>query len=177
MRRPTRVSGFEKKQIVHRPPPDFVRRTLADFNAGLLDAGRAASQLGIGRTRLYQLRTAYLANRNAFSTAASGGDRRADCAGLVPRWRPASRRITPISCPRRSASPVPTDASAARTSASSGRTTARSTSGGPPTPSRLCCSLSTTTPGSISRAASWCRTPPGTTSSGGVCPRSSTLMT
>ena len=77
-RSPGRISRVEKKQIIHRLPSDFVRRTIADFNAGLLDASNAASQLGIGRTRLYELRTAYLANRESYAPTASGGARRAD---------------------------------------------------------------------------------------------------
>jgi hypothetical protein len=77
---------FEKKQISHRLPPGFVRRTLADFNAGLLDATSAASQLGVGRTRLYQLRSAFLANPDSFSPNPSGGDRRGD-------WPPEAKRF------------------------------------------------------------------------------------
>jgi len=65
---------LEKKQIIHRLPADFVLRILADFNGGLLDASSASGQLGIGTTRLYQLRCAWLKERKSFQPGASGGD-------------------------------------------------------------------------------------------------------
>lgn len=49
---------------------------LGDFNAGALDAITAASHLGVSRSRLYQLRTAFLHGRDGFEPTASGGDRR-----------------------------------------------------------------------------------------------------
>lgn len=69
-------SALEKKQLCLRLPPQFVRRTLEDFNACLLDASSAASQLGVGRTRLHQLRTVWLKDPNGFSPKTSGGDQR-----------------------------------------------------------------------------------------------------
>lgn len=57
-------------------PPEFVIRTLKDFNAGRLDAPAAASQLGISRARLYQLRSAWLSCRKSYQPGASGGDHR-----------------------------------------------------------------------------------------------------
>jgi len=69
---------YEKKQLVHRQPAGFVRRILHDFNAGALDAATAASHLGVSRSRLYQLRSAFLQERKSFEPAASGGDRRRD---------------------------------------------------------------------------------------------------
>jgi len=67
---------LEKKQLGHRLPPQFVRRTLEDFNAGLLNADTACSQLRVGRTRLYQLRAAWLKEPDAYATGTSGGDHR-----------------------------------------------------------------------------------------------------
>ena len=67
---------LEKKQLGHRLPPQFVRRTLADFNAGLLDSNTACSQLRVGRTRLYQLRAAWLNDPDAYASVTSGGDQR-----------------------------------------------------------------------------------------------------
>lgn len=62
-----------EKQIIHRLPPDFVRRILADFNDRKLDALTAAAHLGITRSRLYQLRTAFLRNGQSFKPKPSGG--------------------------------------------------------------------------------------------------------
>jgi len=64
-----------EKQIIHRLPPDFVRRILADFNDRKLDALTAAAHLGITRSRLYQLRTAFLRNGQSFKPKPSGGAR------------------------------------------------------------------------------------------------------
>jgi len=50
-------SCLEKKQIIHRLPPRFVLRILADFNDGVIDASTAATHLGIGKSRLYVLRS------------------------------------------------------------------------------------------------------------------------
>jgi hypothetical protein len=69
-----RVCALEKQQIIHRLPREFVLQTLDKFNAGLLDAATAASQLGIGRSQLYRMRTAWLAGRHAYGPRASGGD-------------------------------------------------------------------------------------------------------
>jgi hypothetical protein len=66
----------EKKQLFHRLPPEFVRRILSEFNAGNLDAAAAAVQLGIAKTRLYELRSAWLGGRDAFRSKASGGAHR-----------------------------------------------------------------------------------------------------
>ncbi len=72
--------GDEEKQLFHRLPPEFVRRILSDFNAGNLDSASAATQLGIAKTRLYELRSAWLGGRDAFHSKASGGAHR----GLWP---------------------------------------------------------------------------------------------
>jgi hypothetical protein len=53
-----------------------VRRILKDFNAGELDAASAAARLGVSRSRLYQLRAAYLKDKHGYAPGASGGDRR-----------------------------------------------------------------------------------------------------
>ena len=83
-RRARRWCRHEKKQLVHRQPAEFVRRVLSDFNAGALDAATAASHLGVSRARIYQLRSAFLTQRDGFAPMASGGDRRGD-------WSPESR--------------------------------------------------------------------------------------
>jgi len=77
-RRPRRRSPCRdaKKQLTHRFPPDFIRRTIKDFNSGGLDAASAAARLEVSRSRLYQLRSAYLRDRAAYAPGASGGDRR-----------------------------------------------------------------------------------------------------
>lgn len=77
---------YENKQLIHRHPVEFVRRVLADFNAGSLDAASAASHLGVSRSRLYELRTALLRAREGFALKASGGDRRKD-------WPPEAHRL------------------------------------------------------------------------------------
>jgi len=55
-------------------PSQFIRQILSDFNAGDVDAATAAERLGIGRSRLYELRTAWLRDRLGFEASASGGD-------------------------------------------------------------------------------------------------------
>ena len=73
-------SGFnvdnEKRQIIHRLPTDFIRQTLADFTANVLHASEACHRLGVGKSRLYQLRTLWLKDRQALRVEASGGDHR-----------------------------------------------------------------------------------------------------
>ena len=70
------ASRRAKKQLIHRLPPEFVRRILKDFNSGSLDASSAAARLGVSRARLYQLRTDYLKDKPGYQPKASGGDRR-----------------------------------------------------------------------------------------------------
>jgi hypothetical protein len=65
----------EKKQLTHRFPAGFVRSILSDFNRGALGAAEAGERLGVGRTRLYQLRAAWLRDRAGFEPGASGGGR------------------------------------------------------------------------------------------------------
>jgi hypothetical protein len=67
---------YENKQLINRLPSDFVRRVLNDFNAGNLDAITAASQLGVGRSRLYELRFDFLRAKDVYAPEASGGNRR-----------------------------------------------------------------------------------------------------
>ena len=69
-------SCLEKKQIIHRLPPRFVLSILADFNNGNLDASAAARHLGIGKSRLYELRSDYLSSRKSYQSKASGGGHR-----------------------------------------------------------------------------------------------------
>jgi len=49
---------------------------LADFNARVLDTASACHQLGIGKSRLYQLRTQWLKNQSSFQPSSSGGNHR-----------------------------------------------------------------------------------------------------
>jgi hypothetical protein len=70
----------DEKQLAHRLPPEFVHLILDQFNEGELDAESAAGHLGVGRSRLYELRTDWLRDRGAHRPKASGGDRR----GLWP---------------------------------------------------------------------------------------------
>lgn len=48
---------------------------MESFNAGALGAAEAANQLGVGRTRLYELRTVYLRDRQTYVPGISGGAR------------------------------------------------------------------------------------------------------
>jgi hypothetical protein len=66
----------EKRQIKHRVPDAVIRQTLAAFQEGRLDAANAQARLGVGRTRLYQLRSAWLAARKDFAAGTSGGAHR-----------------------------------------------------------------------------------------------------
>lgn len=52
-----------------------MREVLESFNAGVLGAAEAARQLEVGRTRLYELRTEYLRDRQAYGPGVSGGAR------------------------------------------------------------------------------------------------------
>jgi hypothetical protein len=56
-------------------PVEFIRRVLKDFNAGELDGASAAAQLGVSRTRLYELRADYLRRKSSYAGKSSGGDR------------------------------------------------------------------------------------------------------
>ena len=49
---------------------------LSDFNARSLDALTAAAHLGVSRTRLYELRTAFLRDQTGFGPSPSGGAHR-----------------------------------------------------------------------------------------------------
>ncbi len=62
--------------MARRLPPQFIRQILEDFNTSQLDAPTAADRLGIGQSRLYELRSAWLKNRSGFQAGASGGDHR-----------------------------------------------------------------------------------------------------
>jgi len=64
----------EKRQLVHRLPAHFVRSTLARFSQGALDRCAACSRLGIGTSRLYELRARWLKDPRNLRIAASGGD-------------------------------------------------------------------------------------------------------
>ena len=62
------------KQLFHRLPLPFVEATLAAFNDGHLSSIDACARLGIGRSRLYTLRTQWLAAGRHLPLTPSGGD-------------------------------------------------------------------------------------------------------
>ena len=70
------LGNHEKNQLARRLPAQFVRQILNDFNAGALTATVAAQRLGVGLSRLYELRTTWLRQRTHFQPRASGGDHR-----------------------------------------------------------------------------------------------------
>jgi hypothetical protein len=71
---------FEKhQQLFHRHAPSFIRHVLEAFRQHTLTAAEAASQLGVSRSRLYALSTAYLRARSQkqehrWTPGGSGGD-------------------------------------------------------------------------------------------------------
>lgn len=73
----------EKPQLPRRLPPHLIRHLFAELCAGRLSASDLALELGLGRTRIYELRTEYLraAARGAVAAwqpRASGGDHHPD---------------------------------------------------------------------------------------------------
>jgi hypothetical protein len=74
------LSVFEKhQQLVHRHAPTFIRHVLERFRLHTLDAAQATDQLGLSRSRLYALATAYNSARARpqaplWTPGASGGD-------------------------------------------------------------------------------------------------------
>lgn len=74
---------LRKTQIIHRFPLEFILRSLEKFNAGNLNAANAAALLGISRSRLYQMRSEWLADRDSFRPKPSGGNRRGHWPGEV----------------------------------------------------------------------------------------------
>jgi hypothetical protein len=67
-------SPDENKQLFHRLPLNVVESTLAAFNDGQLSPSDACARLGISRSRLYTLRTLWLAAGRHLPLAPSGGD-------------------------------------------------------------------------------------------------------
>lgn len=71
---------FEKhQQLLHRHAPSFIRQVLEAFRQHTLTATEAADQLGLSRSRLYALATAYACARakkqpQLWVPGASGGD-------------------------------------------------------------------------------------------------------
>ena len=71
---------FEKyQQLIHRLAPSFIRHVLERFRLRPLNAAQATSRLGISRSRLYALATAYNTARARkllplWMPGASGGD-------------------------------------------------------------------------------------------------------
>lgn len=89
-------SFYEKRQIIHRLPIQFVRQTIADFNAGAIDATEACALLDVGKTRLYQLRSLWLKDRSTLALEASGGNQR----GIWPEDATAFlREFLPLQSP------------------------------------------------------------------------------
>ena len=74
------LTAFEKQlQLIHRHAPPFIRHVLEGFRRHTLDAVQAALQLGLSRSRLYTLATAYNTARARkqqplWTPGASGGD-------------------------------------------------------------------------------------------------------
>jgi hypothetical protein len=60
--------------LFHRLPLSFVEATLAAFNDGHLSSIDACARLGVGRSRLYTLRTQWLAAGRHLPLTPSGGD-------------------------------------------------------------------------------------------------------
>lgn len=71
---------FEKhQQLIHRHAPAFIRHVLERFRLHTLDAAQATDQLGLSRSRLYALASAYNTARARqqaplWTPGASGGD-------------------------------------------------------------------------------------------------------
>ena len=54
------LDAFEKyQQLIHRHAPAFIRHVLEGFRQHTLNAAQATGQLGLSRSRLYALATAY----------------------------------------------------------------------------------------------------------------------
>ena len=72
--------AFEKhQQLIHRHAPAFIRHVLERFRLHTLDTAQATDQLGLSRSRLYALATAYNTARARkpaplWTPGASGGD-------------------------------------------------------------------------------------------------------
>ena len=64
----------ENKQLFHRLPLEVIEATLAAFNDGHLSQDDACVRLRVGRSRLYTLRTLWLAGGRHLPLAPSGGD-------------------------------------------------------------------------------------------------------
>ncbi len=76
------------QQLAHRHAPTLIRDVLEAFSRGSLKAAQAADQLGLSRSRLYALATAYLCARACkqgplWSLGRSGGDHAAPWPQLV----------------------------------------------------------------------------------------------
>jgi hypothetical protein len=62
------------QQLGHRLAPTFIRDVLENFNQRRLTTAQAMDQLGVSRSRLYVLASAYLAARRLWQPGHSGGD-------------------------------------------------------------------------------------------------------
>lgn len=65
----------EKAQVAKRLSAPYLGSILSAFNAGDMDSATAMERLQVGRSRLYQLRTQWLANRRDLVPICSGGSR------------------------------------------------------------------------------------------------------
>jgi hypothetical protein len=75
--------GDEKHQLVKRLPSPLVRHLLADYRNQQLSASEAAKELGLSRSRFYELFGDYLracaaGHSHDWSPGTSGGDHRPD---------------------------------------------------------------------------------------------------
>ena len=79
------LDAFEKyQQLIHRHAPAFIRHVLEGFRQHTLNAAQATGQLGLSRSRLYALATAYNTARARkpfplWTPGVSGGDQ-------APAW-------------------------------------------------------------------------------------------
>ena len=76
-------AGDEKHQLLKRLPPPLVRHLLADYRHQQLCASQAAKELGLSRSRFYELFSEYLracadGHSHDWSPRTSGGDHRPD---------------------------------------------------------------------------------------------------
>lgn len=78
---PKGYRGPHEKQLAHRLGPELVTQILELFNRGDMDWQTATERLHIGRTRLYALRTQWLAQKTDFALHLSGGNHK----GLWPQ--------------------------------------------------------------------------------------------
>lgn len=77
------TAAHEKSQLLHRLPAPLIRHLLASHRSGHLDARTAAAELGLARTRFYELYGDYLracaqGRADSWSPGCSGGNHHPD---------------------------------------------------------------------------------------------------